>query len=356
MDESKRVLEALERLSKSLTSLDDSSSNHALSHWREIPEEVATAYDMMQKGASLVEATSTKYTLVGKIDFEEGSKLSQNLLRGCELLGTGALLICNDDIGCGRSTRHYAKQAARAVVSTVLALMEAFIDQTALDDNVGAQKTGAVWQQCASLQKVPKGNRASMRRDLLTWTMECNETMTEFTELVEAGPELSTISEEKTDCDDFSSESEQYTLLELPVANASVSLLKCSRGTINVAIKACEAAGEQLSTDNREGVLEWINSLFNMARIVGEGVTDLGTQLYPPLELGRDSGLQKQLVVQRDTILALHTFCLDASPNGMDGLLSLPEEVTEMSSKLQTAAQKRYQETQDAIAAAGMIT
>ena len=45
-----------------------------LNHWKELPENVSQAYKMMSDGAEVIKATSTKYTLLGKIDLEDGSK------------------------------------------------------------------------------------------------------------------------------------------------------------------------------------------------------------------------------------------------------------------------------------------
>ena len=48
-----------------------------LGHWRDLSgTEVEKAYGMMNNGAELVKATSTKYTLFGKINVEDGSKLT----------------------------------------------------------------------------------------------------------------------------------------------------------------------------------------------------------------------------------------------------------------------------------------
>ena len=84
-------LAALERLSSALSSLgteqpknskgscngeDESMVGIYLSHWRELNDEVNSAYKMLFDGAELIHATSTKYTLVGKIDINDGSRFS----------------------------------------------------------------------------------------------------------------------------------------------------------------------------------------------------------------------------------------------------------------------------------------
>jgi len=294
----------------------------------------------------------------------------KELLQGCELIATGVLVICNDDTGCIRAARHFAKQAARAVITTTCELVKVFATHHEHDtENIAAQKTGAVWSTCDALRKTPQGNRNAIRRELFTFVMECNETIQEFTELVElgaapsslntiaedtiAGSNNSTDAEEGTTWDDFCQGSdEQYSASELPIATASLWLVKCSRGTINVALKACESVGGMVETDgsdpDKDALLEWIRTMTNLARVVGEGMTDLGTCLYPPLDLSHTSDeddLPVYLLKQRDALVALTEYVLDAPTD-------LPEEVTELASKLKGAATTRYDEAQAAIVAA----
>eukprot|EP00566_Odontella_aurita_P028758 CAMPEP_0113590568 /NCGR_PEP_ID=MMETSP0015_2-20120614/36756_1 /TAXON_ID=2838 /ORGANISM="Odontella" /LENGTH=144 /DNA_ID=CAMNT_0000496793 /DNA_START=237 /DNA_END=667 /DNA_ORIENTATION=- /assembly_acc=CAM_ASM_000160 len=92
-------LEALKRLSVALSELDETGGkgkgkdkgegkdgehrrHPRLSHWRTLPPDVQSAYKMMDDGSELIRATSTKYTLVGKVDVDEGAKMSPELLRG----------------------------------------------------------------------------------------------------------------------------------------------------------------------------------------------------------------------------------------------------------------------------------
>lgn len=346
-EENTRVFEALQRLSASLTELNDKESAPQLSHWRTPTSAVTTAYEFMFQGGNLLHSTSTKYTLVGKIDFDEGSKLSKDILRGCELVATGALILCTDDMGCARSTRYYAKQSARSVVKVCEQLIECFVTgDWQKSDTEAAVKTGAVWSCCDQLEKIPTGNRNSMRRDLLTWTMECNETMKEFQELIDMG-----VGEEGGDestWDDFmGGESEQYSALELPIAQACLALIKCSRGTMNVCIQACECVGDQLGNDRDDQLLSFIRNLHDLARLVGEGMTDLGTMMYPPLELQaldeEGTHLTKQAMMQKDALIAVQTLVLDRCP------CELSEEVTALASKLKSASETRGCEALSAI-------
>jgi hypothetical protein len=90
-DANRKFLESLQRLAAMLKDLDEKSTKQQkqkqgveprglpLSHWRELTSEVEGAYQMLTGGAALVHSTSTKYTLVGKIDSVEGAKLSVRL-------------------------------------------------------------------------------------------------------------------------------------------------------------------------------------------------------------------------------------------------------------------------------------
>jgi len=354
----KEILAALERLAVSLQELNDQDSAPKLSHYRHLPDGVAQAYELLQQGAALVYNTSTKYTLMGKINTEEQSKMAKDLLKGCQYVGTGCLVLHDNHSGCACSTRKHAKQASRAIVNTVIQLMQAFLnDPTVLekDNSIGAQKTGAVWQTCNTIleKKLPQGNRNAMRRDLFTYMMECNETMQEFQQLIDEGPSLREENEEKierTNEDSWAAflngQDEQYTVDELPIATACIALIKISRGTINATLQACEAAGQQLSSENDDDddILKWIQSLHRLARAVGENMTDLGAALYPPLQL---MSVEIQVETQAEAIEQVLEFLLDASSS-----LNLPEDVTELATKLQTNIQRRRQEALDSIATA----
>ena len=94
------------------------------------------------------------------------------------MISTAALLVHQPTIGCSRSLRKYIKQHSRGTVTAVISLIESFQSLKAMDKNIGAQNTGVVWSQCDDiLTKLPKGNRAAMRREIFTWVGDCNETM-----------------------------------------------------------------------------------------------------------------------------------------------------------------------------------
>jgi len=371
------ILQGLQRLSESLQKMDDRITVPP-KHYRDIPEDIQKSYGLMMQGASLVHATSTKYTLVGKISLDEQETVAQDLLKGCQFIAAGALVIADESFGCCRSTRMHTKRACRAVIVTVTQLVEAFHEAAeghnnstsaataALlekDNNLAAQKCGAVWSTCDVFlqKKVPQGNRNAMRRDLFTWMMECNETMAEFQEMIDRGPSTGLLTTATTICegndeatdedsfDDFlQDDNEQYTAFELEIAKPCVAMVKCSRGTINVALKASECAGDLIKQctpgeDTQARILQWIGNVHDKARHVGEGMTDLGTLLYPTLSI---EDIESQGNKQHDAILAVLEYILDTTD------MELSDEVVDMATKLRAVAQTRHDEMTKAIAAA----
>lgn len=350
------TLEGLRRLSESLKALDD-RTYVIPGHYERIPTDIQESYQVMQQGADLVHATSTKYTLLGKISSEEANKISQDLLKGCQLIATGALVIGTDSFGCCRSTRIHTKRACRAVVATVTQLVEVFGQEGTVmekDNNIGAQKCGAVWQSCDTFikKKMPQGNRNAMRRDLFTWIVECSETMQEFHDMIDGSIHNRTENgggKNKVDIISFEdfcqAGNDRYSEKEIVIAKASVALIKCSRGTINVILKSSDTAGKSIAKDANEkqqSTLEWIGKIHDMARDVGEGMTDLGTLLYPTLSL---DDIENQGNQQANAILTVLEKVLDAD-------MDLDEEETDLGNKIRAAVQKRLAELNEAIAAA----
>jgi len=276
------------------------------------------------------------------------------------------------------------------VVATVTNLIAAFVSGEVAEENheqLAAQKCGSVWSACDAIvggkdasgkfirNVIPKGNRNAMRRDLLVFGGECNETYEEFSEVIELGAMDADEEEERASGDDVAGmggwdefgglAGHQYTAKELPLATAALALIKCSRGSINASLKACECAGNEVEKNGdaddevqalrRKAVLCWIGKLHDMARTVGEGVTEVGCLLYPPLKTEDD--LMEQVENQRDAILSLTELILDATPavdaaEGGDGaaqsIIPMSDEVTDLASKLRSACKKRYEEAKEA--------
>ncbi len=344
-----------------------------LSHYRVIPENLQTAYDLLKSGATLVRATATKYALVGAIDTKDQGTLGTDLLKGCELIAASAHVFMPDPNGCSRALREYTQKAALSIFVATLKLVQAFhptvlpvsknknnnnkqqqtIAVASKDNTVGAQKTGAVWEACDHIlnKMLPQGNRNAMRREIFTLTRECNDTMEEFEELVELGPKeddngKNAVEEDDDDDDDpyaFGDEEDQYSESELPMAKACLGLLKNSRGNMKIALETCEALGklEQEHSDHPEKYLEAIMTVHGHSKRVGEGVTDLGSLLYPPM-LGQSPDLKEGVLQQVGFIVEFQDYLL-----GLD--IPLPDTVIKLANTLKTSAERKQQDFLEAL-------
>jgi UPF0176 protein len=348
-----KVIESLSHLIDYVKNDKSCSTNPpTLSHYRDIPEEVQKAYTLIDNGAQMIHSTATKYTLVGKINLKDQVKLGTDLLRGCELIGAALHVLLQDHSGCSRAVRHLTQRAALAIFINVLHLVEAFEDGSALDGNVGAQMTGAVWEACDEVlnKLLPKGNRNAIRRELFTWQKEIQDTMEEFQDMIDLGPadgiDGNDDAGDEEDEDDFfgMDGEEQYDVKDFPIAKACLHIIKNSRGNMKIAVETCEVLGEKHQAAQDDGYLASILQVLSYARSVGEGVTDLGSLLYPPIcdNLGE---LQSQVAKQMHFIKALQEYIL--------GLEGMPSKITELASILSHAIDARQEEFDQAVVAAG---
>lgn len=341
-----------------------------MGHWRDFAStEAEGAYKMMDDGAALVKATSTKYTLLGTISVEDGSKLSNELKQGCELIATGALTLHSPLLSCIRSTRHYAVKYARPILVTVITLISSFTGGKTVDEGDVSRKTGAVWDACDALvERCPRGNRNCSRRELFTWVGDCNGTMDEFQELIEAGPRVvdsatTGLEDKDEEWDRFCSgnnEEDRYSEGEMPIVTSALALVKCSRGVLNLILKACESAAIKVEEEGGEkerlqGIWQWISDLQELAIDVGEGVTDLGMAMYPPIDLRNKDGerrwedttLGKEVIRQKECLLCVIGYVMTDE----SCVVELSEEVKEMVSKLRAAVGVRVGEIETGLTA-----
>ena len=349
------------------------SPGPALSHWRTLPLQVQSAYQLLSDGADYIHATSTKYTLVTKVDAKEGGNLALELRKGAELVGAGTLLLYSPGCGSSRSLKRYTKQFARAVISSTVALVKSFDDGLAFGaphdgNNVGAQRTGAVWAACDNLRKVlPRGNRAAMRRELMVWVRDCNESIEEFGGILELGPRDDTCADEEEDC---MIDEDQFTESEMDVARAAVNLMKCSKNVLALVLKACECAGDDVESfieKSKDGAeteaaaaegnsseselqrkgeaLQCISNLHELGRTVGEGVTNFGVLLYPPLENSSSNEDSSPLGLQLERQLRAISECICA----IEEMRSpITEEVRLAIERLKGALEVRRKEIREA--------
>lgn len=340
-----RVVEALTGLAEMLKNDENANRDPPhLSHYRQIPDEVTKAYELMTQGSQMVHSTATKYTLVGKIDEIEQKKLGADLLKGCELVAASAHAILQDSTGCARAVRRATQRAALSIILAVIQLAESFLNHSALKENVGAQKTGAVWEACDRVlnRMLPQGNRNAIRRELFTWTRETNDTMEEFMEMIDRGPSENNASRDEVgeELDDLFGDDDQFSNDDFPIAKACLGILKCSRGTMKMTLEAFEDLGSRYIETQDEVFLDRIARIHALARVIGEGVTDLGSSLYPPL-LPAIEALEAQVQCQATHIIEI-----------LDCILSmqgLSHSVNEIANVLRVAIDTRCTEFKDAI-------
>jgi Grap2 and cyclin-D-interacting len=375
------VLAALIRLANSLKELNDQASANQLSHYRHLPPAVVHALDLMDQGAAVVEATATKYTLVGQQQQEQQtavvlSQMATELLQGCQLVATAALVICDGNVGkadgtnslgCAQPFRAHVKRTARSIVGAVQNLVQIFVDREQVpegerenQDLNAAQRTGVVWDACQKvLQKqMPRGNRTAFRRDWMIYQRDCQDTLEEFQALYDEGPVEGDSGELSSGDHDAP---ERYTKKELPVVQACLYIIKSSRGSLKVTVTACEAVGavvdnlqQQANGSSNDvgcaGRLQWIAAIHDLVRLVGEGVTDFGSVLYPPLSVDT---LTAEINRQATAVYNLVSFILDATvtTGPPSSTLELPAEVTDLAGKIHAAIQMRQEEALKGIAA-----
>ena len=258
----------------------------------------------------------------------------------------------------------------------VIALIESFVTLKALDQNTGAQKTGVIWSACDEIAKIPKGNRASIRRDFFTWVGDCNESMQEFQELAEMDrPSEDKDEGESSTWDDFCANAgtgEEYTNEEVQIVKSCVAIMKCSRGSLSLVLKACECAGDELkkiqSNDDEKSkcILQWISNVYEYAKIVGENVTDLGMLLYPPIDISSGESdendcekpwmqteIGQQVQEQADAVKMLIDYIQEHATFSSEQIsIPMSEEVNELAAKLSSAIVLRKNEADKALQSA----
>ena len=109
---------------------------------------------------------------------------------------------------------------------------------------------------------------------------------------------------------------------------------------MKLTLEACEDLGRKFSETQDESYLNRIMQLHRCARIIGEGVTDMGSLMYPPILPG-SSKLETQVQTQVEGIGSLLDMVL-----GMEGFSS---NVSELAHVLRVAVDSRKGEFVSAI-------
>ena len=109
---------------------------------------------------------------------------------------------------------------------------------------------------------------------------------------------------------------------------------------MKISIETCEVLGEKAQETEDGKYLASILQVHQFARRVGEGVTDLGSLMYPPLhDLAQ---LESQVKKQVQYIKELQDYIL--------GLEDMPTKITGLADILTTAVDARQEEFNAAVA------
>ena len=338
-------------------SLSTGSQQVPISHYRTQPPALIEAYEHLSTACQYIHATSTKYTLVSKIDYEkEGGNLAVELRKGAELLAASTLTAFDPQTGCGPSVKRYIKQFTRGVIASIISLITSFEDGSALtggkENQIGPQKTGAVWSACEQYQQLPRGNRNAMRRECMIWVRDCMDSIAEFEEIMALGER------EEDDGDDENEETmeeeERYTAREMKVVKASVNVMKCTKNVLGLVLKACDCVGDVVEKANNNAdqnatkeLLQWINVLHELARKIGEGVTDFGILLYPPLDLKNEVPGANLGIQLKNQLQSLEQCVSSIDDCSVENYMS--DEVKEAVEKLKNGVKARSEEVESAM-------
>lgn len=328
-DDPASIATAIQDLEQTLSALPLHTG--VLSHYRSIPAAVQAVYDTLIPAAHLISSTATKFALLARTsgDAPPPMEYAADLLRGSRILVAACWTLQSPDTGCSVSVQRHTRQAVRAVLRAV---------GTFLSDP-SAPHTGVVWEACNVIveQKVPRGNRNAMRRDLFTYLSECQETIREFQTLVDESPE------------DDEEDEDHYSAQELPMAEGGLGLLKCSRGSLKAAMELMDHLDScAVNATDGSDTDPWraIATIYERVCVVGYGVTDLGASLYPPL-LPDNSEFRREVERQVHALRELLQYAVEELHPRYD----FPNATMEVVWKIQSAVEVRAAEALQGITA-----
>jgi Grap2 and cyclin-D-interacting len=357
-------------------------------HYSVLPPELQQIYDTLHQQTTVIYNTVTKYTLLQQInstntkncnnrcqmDTDAVTAIGNDLFAACQILVACIMTLhTNQGLGCAPATCRHAKRAVHQILHAVVALIQAFFPNPDTPPLDPAQRTGVVWDACHNIigplsthssssnsqqnetlnsksntpQKliptIPLGNRNAIRRDLLQFKLECQDTIREF-ELLwsqsrdrrttlsqqqqQQQPSSSSHSNGKYDDnddddeddveeEDFEDDEFYTTARELKIVTPCLALLKCSRGALNITVNMIDHIGMSIVQHNLDEndvrqKYRWIQSLTELIHDVGMGVTELGATMYPPLtEEPETSLLAEQVMEQSNRIQVVLEYMCD---------------------------------------------
>ena len=229
-DNNNDVGSSFQRLLSMISSLqyldDDDSTSNRMNHYSIIPIELQNIYDTIHQQTTTIYNTVTKYTLMQQMVVPNNNTtttddtntimtpITNELLQSCCILVACMMTIHNRIIiimilVVPKSVFRHTKTAILNLLHAVIQLVDSFsttttITTTSTSHIDPAQRTGVVWEACQTIigevgnqnQKrkemmistLPLGNRNAIRRDLLNFKLECQDTIQEFELLISKVP------------------------------------------------------------------------------------------------------------------------------------------------------------------------
>ena len=415
-----------------------------MNHYSVIPTELQELYDTIHQHTTMIHTTVTKYTLLHQMVVRSSNDsdirsndshgaivaIMKDLLHSCQILVacTMALYHTNDDdhnneirtnhttntIGAAPSLCRHTKNAIHQIIHSVVQLLQVFpVQSSCATNSTGtttssttttamdpAQRTGVVWEACETIigvttattttttkkrmtTTIPLGNRNAIRRDILQYKLECQDTIQEFELLLQQSQEQmnhhhetsssknNNNNDDEDENDDSDDDEEEFytTLHEIKIVTPCVALLKCSRGVLNITLNMIDHIGMSIvvpnstttnnsmtddDNNNRQKYI-WIQHLCQEIQFIGIGVTELGATLYPPLH-NDDSYtvlVKIEVMKQSNTIQQLLQYMLkeiiDSTTTTSSSSLMIPPATIDLIHSVLTACQTRTEEAMEAL-------
>ena len=417
-----------------------------MNHYSVIPTELQELYDTIHQHTTMIHTTVTKYTLLHQMVVRSSNDsdirsndshgaivaIMKDLLHSCQILVacTMALYHTNDDdhnneirtnhttntIGAAPSLCRHTKNAIHQIIHSVVQLLQVFPVQSSCATNSTsttstttsttamdpAQRTGVVWEACETIigvttattttttkkrmtTTIPLGNRNAIRRDILQYKLECQDTIQEFELLLQQSQEQmnhhhktssskNNNNKDEDENDDSDDDEEEFytTLHEIKIVTPCVALLKCSRGVLNITLNMIDHIGMSIvvpnstttnhsmtdddhdDNNNRQKYI-WMQHMCQEIQFIGIGLTELGATLYPPLH-NDDSYtvlVKIEVMKQSNTIQQLLQYMLkeiiDSTTTTSSSSLMIPPATVDLIHSVLTACQTRTEEAMEAL-------
>lgn len=223
---------------------------------------------------------------------------------------------------------------------------------------------GLVWKSAKELANIPISNKAACRRAVMQECTAIKDTEREFEGyLVSAAAALASAGnaggnnddtqEENEDEEDEEEDEREYTADEVPLVQQTTALISLSFRVVKSSLAAMTVAADSFPVAEQshsssssvspilyvsgaplcwENVMSWVSEVVLSAQRVQSGVTDVGCELYPPVEAETIEGPKIQLIESLRHMLTLldAALAVPAAASLVDEIRQCRESVEQM--------------------------